>query len=86
MSIKDRPDGDAASEGEEDINAEDPSNAGFTVLCQLVGGYICLVDTDGVHVAERGEHAAEGAQRDEPCLQAAFRIDDVFLFGSVQDR
>jgi len=52
--IEDRAYEDAAQEGQEDIDAEDPSDRACAVVCQLVRGEIGVVGADAVHVAVAG--------------------------------
>ena len=57
--IEDWTNKDPTPEGQEDIDAKDPTNCGLAVVSQLMRGDVCLVDPDGVHVAKASKHAAK---------------------------
>jgi len=76
LGVKHRSDLHAAEEGEEDVEAEDLGDGAFVVGGEFVGAEVGLIDARGVHEAEGGEHAAEGAEDDGPGFEAAFGVSD----------
>jgi hypothetical protein len=58
---------ESTAEGEEHVDADDPTDGAFAVIGKLVLGEVGLVDSDCVHQTQRGDKTAEGSEHHEPC-------------------
>lgn len=83
IGIKNRPNLHATKEAQKDVYAEHPADLAFAKVAELVGREVGLEDSYRVHVAEASRHAGEGAEDDEPGLQAAFGVGDFGFVGGV---
>lgn len=72
--VEDGPDVDAAEEGQEGVDGEDPADGALAVVPQLVAQRVGLEDADCVHEAHRRHHGEPRAGDDEPGLEPALGV------------